>query len=166
MPHYFKLEGNALEAVRGLKDNLYARAQKELKLRKEGLVDRDLRPEDIGLSNPVWTFNVSSSSAWNTLVNAATIADNRFVGIYGVLIGVSGTAAVTQLRITRAGQKKRYWQIQDGNFREDATIYFDDPIIVDQNTTITIEGYATATDSTFRLTFLGMAVEKKGVLIQ
>ncbi|MCD6493900.1 MAG: hypothetical protein J7K36_08950 [Archaeoglobaceae archaeon] len=166
MAFYEKLEGPALEAYRTTLTKVRSKAMEELKLGPEEIVTRMLRPEDLGLSTPVWTFNISSSDAWNTIIDNATISDNRFVGIYGVLLGESGVSAVTQLKVTRAGEDVRYWQIQDINFLESPQIYFDDPVTVDQNTTITIKAYATATDSDWRCSFLGVVAEKKGLLVK
>ena len=165
MALYEKLAGPALEAYRKMAAKLFRKAMKELKLSRDQLTFRMLRPEDLGLSTPVWTFNISSANAWNTIIDT-TIADCRFVGIHGVLIGESGTSVVTQLKVTRMGEDVRYWQIQDVNFLESPVVYFDDPITVDQNTSITIKAYATATDSDWRCSFLGIVVEKRGLLVK
>jgi len=165
MAYYFKLEGPALAALTALTREVKKVAMTQLKVSEDEIVTRPLRPEDVGLSTPVWTFNISSANAWNTLISH-TIASDRFVGINGVLYQVSGTAVITQLRVTRAGQKKRYWQIQGVEYTENQTMFFDDPIIVEQNTPITVEGYATATSSAETLCFLGVVAERKGILIQ
>jgi len=164
MAYYEKLEGPALSAYRAMVNKLREKALRELKLGAEDIIIRQLRPEDLGLSTAASTFNISSTG-WNTIIDT-TIADNRFVGIHGVLIGESGTSVVTQLKVTRAGQDVRYWHIQDVNFLESPVIYFDDPVTVDQNTSITIKAYALATDSEWRCTFLGAVAEKRGLLVQ
>jgi hypothetical protein len=163
MAIYEKLEGPAMQAYREMYSNLKSRAVSQLKLPEEEVIMRALRPEDVGLSDPVFTFSVSSG--WNTIIDT-DIADSRFVGIHGILIGESGTSVVTQIKVTRMGQTKRYWHVQDVNFLESPVIYFDDPIIVDQNTKLTIEAYATGSDTDLRLTFLGAVAEKKGLLVQ
>ncbi|MCD6240466.1 hypothetical protein J7K27_02935 [Candidatus Bathyarchaeota archaeon] len=165
MAYYFKLEGPALAALTAVTKEIKRIATAQLKVSEDEIVTRPLRPEDLGLSNPVWTFNISSANAWNTLISH-TIPSDRFISINGILYQVSGTAVLTQLRITRAGQKKRYWQIQGAEYTENQTMFFDDPVIVEQNTPITIEGYATATSSDEKLCFLGVVAERKGILIQ
>jgi len=165
MGFYTTLEGPALEAYRQMVNTLLSKAMKELKLSRDQIVIRQLRPEDIGLTTAASTFNVASTG-WNTLIDNKTIADNRFVGIHGILIGESGTSVVSQLKVTRMGQDVRYWVIQDINFLESPVIYFDDPVTIDQNTTLTIKGYALATDGEWRCTFLGAVAEKKGLLVQ
>lgn len=163
MVYYEKLEGVALDAYRAMLSKLREKAMTELKLNYDQVVTRMLRPEDLGLSTPVWTFSVSSG--WNTIIDH-TIGDNRFVGIYGILLGESGTSVVTQLKVSRAGEDVRYWQIQDVNFLESPQIYFDDPVTIDQNTVLTIRAYATGTDTDWRCSFLGVVAEKKGLLVK
>jgi len=164
--YYEKLEGAALAAYRQTVATLVAKAQQELKLSRDQIVTRMLRPEDIGLPNAASTFNITSANAWNTIIDEATIGDSRFVSINGILLGESGTSVVTQLKITRSGEDVRYWQIQDVNFLESPIIWFDDPVTIDQNTTLTIKAWALATDSEWRCTFLGAVAEKKGLLVK
>lgn len=160
---YDKLEGFALEAYRDSIKKIVEKAESELKLSRENIVVRMLRPEDLGLSNPVWTFNVSSG--WNKIVDT-TIGDNRFITINGVMVAETGQCVATQLKITKAGKVVRYWHIQDINFLENPVVYFDDPITVDQNTNITIEAYCTGSDNDLRLILLGCVAERSGKLVR
>ena len=84
MAFYEKLEGAALDAYVQMVRKLRETAASELKLPEEELVFRPLRPEDLGLTTPEWTFNVASTATWNKIIDAKTIADNRFVGINGI----------------------------------------------------------------------------------
>jgi len=161
---YSEFAGAALDARNKLEAELIRRASRELNLPRSELTVRELRPEDLGLSNPEWTFSITGSQ-WNTLVNSNTIADNRFVGIYGVRYAQTGGQSVSQLKVTRAGKTVRYYHIQGVSYLENQTAYFDDPVSVDQNTTVTIEGYGTATASAEKLVLLGLVVEKKGLLV-
>ena len=165
MAYYLNLEGTALDAHKRMIDELTKKAVEQLRLPPDQLTVRMLRPQDLGLPNGASTFNVATANADNAIVSAQVIADNRFVGINGVLIGESGTSVVTQLRISRAGKDKRIWQIQDINFTESNIVWFDDPVIIEQNMPITINAYALATDAEWRATFLGAVVEKKGLLV-
>jgi len=165
MAYLFKLEGRALEAYNVMVAKLKEKAMRELKLPESEIVIRPLRPEDLGLSTPEWTFNVGSATAWNTEIDNTTIADNRFVGINGVLIEESGEMGCTQIKITRMGQDVRYWQIQGVNYLEDSCIFFDDPVTIDQNTTLTVKFYCRTADTDFQCCFLGAVAEKRGVLV-
>lgn len=160
---YANLAGVTLDAYQMMKDFLFNRAKSELKLSDQDVITRPLRPEDLGLSTAEWTFT-TSGTGWQTLVSAVTIADCAFIGINGVSYLQSGTQGITQLRITRAGSKTRYWQIQGINLQENPVVYADDPFTVDQNTTITIEGYVLST-GTEKLGLIGMVAEKRGLLI-
>lgn len=166
MAEYKKLEGAALNASEKMKGKLFSVASDQLKLGKPGLIDRVLRPEDLGLSTPEWTFNIANSAAWNTMVDNAVVADNRFIGINGIMYPKSTDQSVSQIKITSMGKTLKYWQVQGVNYTENLTKYFDDPLIVMQNTPIKIEGYGVSTGATEKIIFLGRVVEKVGVLVQ
>ena len=161
-----KLEGPALEAYRLAVNKAFERAMQELKLSKDQLIVRMLRPEDVDLSTPEWTFNLASADTWNTNMVNSTIVDGRYVVIAGIMVGESGAQASTQLRITSAGQKVRYWQPQNINYTQDNMMWFTDPIITGQNENLVIDIYATVTDSDHQLQLLGCVVERKGLLVQ
>lgn len=165
MSLYKELKGDALDAKNRLEEVLVAKASRELSLSRAELTVRELRPEDLGLTRE-WTFNIASTGATaNAIINAVTIADNRFIGVYGVRYGQTATQQVNQLEVSRAGRTVRYYQIQGTAYTEDATSYFDDPFTVDQNTVLTMNAYATATNATEKLILLGLVVEKKGLVV-
>jgi len=164
MGFYPELRGVTLQAYKEMMDSLKATAMKELKLGAKEIVTRALRPEDIGMPDPKWEFNIPTADAWNIMVDNKAIEDNRFVGINGIFYPVSATQAVNQIEIVKEGTTARYWHIQGINNLENATVYVDDPITIDQNTTITIRGYAVAA-STETICFLGGVAERRGLLI-
>lgn len=163
---YPKLEGLSLVAHEKAVDKLQMQAQKELRLESRFLVTRSLRPEDLGITG-YWYFNVTSTSGWHTMVNAATIAQNRFITIEGVMYPKSGTQLITQLEIKRAESTVRYWTIQGVNFLENCLLFFDDPLTLGQNQPITIKGYnpSTTTNSAEEVVFIGSVVEKRGITV-
>ena len=166
---YPKLEGVPLDAHRATVQKLTERAMKELKLGKEGIVKRALRPEDLGLIGR-WGFVVTSTSSFHTMVNAATIANTKFISLEGVSYPKSSAQLITQLKIDRAGSIVRYWHIQGVNFLQDNMIFFDDPVTIDQNQAITISGYNPTTStnaaaSPEEVILIGTVVEKKGLTI-
>lgn len=173
MAWYPELKGPALDAYRQMVANLYARAQKELGLSPDDLVIRDLRPEDIGASSA--DFRVGTANAdWATLIDNKTIGDNRFVGIYGVVLadtggtdafGLPNEPPISQIRITRKGSMARYWNVKPVWAFQSKVGYTDDPVTVDQNTTITVEAWSRTASSLEGFTLLGVVVEKKGLLI-
>lgn len=167
MAFYQELKGVALDAYNKMVSVLMSKAGKELSLGKPDLILRSLRPEDIvPTTTGCWCFAPTTTLGWNTLINANTIADNRFVGINGVS---DGTAAplLSQVRITRAASVAVIWNIQELQTNVDNRMYVDDPFTIDQNTSLTIEAWncTTTTASCYNLVFLGAVVEKRGLLV-
>lgn len=171
MAWYPTLEGPALDAYRKMVSSLVAKASTELNLGMDELVVRDLRPEDIGASSADFYWGLDAA-AWSTPISAQTIADNRFVGINGVALfgyrdqtSVGGSAVVSQIRVTRKGSVARYWVTKPVNSFENKVGYCDDPVTVDQNTTITVELWSRLAATVSNFTLLGAVVEKRGILI-
>ncbi|MCD6138673.1 MAG: hypothetical protein J7J91_08955 [Deltaproteobacteria bacterium] len=177
MAWYPELKGPALDAYRKMVKMLKERAMRELNLSESEIVVRDLRPADLGQDSSTPDYNVGLTAlTWTPIVNNVTISDNRFIGINGFMIKHSSTAGagsvevdvpvVEQIRITRKGTTARYWQVKQIGYFENNVGYCDDPVTVDQNTTITIEGLArTASSLAGKFDILGVVVEKKGILV-
>jgi len=173
MAWYPKLEGPALEAYKRMVDTLRTRAMKELNLSADDIVLRDLRPEDIGASSA--DFYVGTKAAdWYSIIDSQTISDGRFVGINGVVLadtggtdafGLANEPPISQIKITRKGSVTRYWNVKPVWAFEGKVGYCDDPITVDQNTTITVEVWARSASSLEGFTLLGAVAEKRGILI-
>ena len=166
---YPKLSGLSLEAHQKSLTKLRELAKTELNLKDDGLVSRDIRPEDFGLTGR-WAFALTTTSSWITLVNAATVPDNRFISIEGIAYPKNDSQLITQLEVTRAESIVRYWTIQGANLMEDVILYFDRPVTIGQNQPITIKGYnpttsTNATGSPEEIVFIGSIVEKKGLVI-
>jgi len=180
MAIYKTLEGPALDAYRRLVSDLKSRAQTQLNLPESEIVIRNLLPSDLGANASTPDYNVGLSAlTWTPIVNAQQIANGRFVGIYGFVVRNAGTGvtgvgnnllpyapAVEQIRITREGTTARYWNVKEIPQWEDQTGYVDDPVSVDQNTSITIEGLArTASSIATTFNIIGVVAEKRGLLI-
>lgn len=159
---YPRLEGPAREAYDRMIKDLMKKATRTIP--EKMLVTRAIRATDVGLSNPQWTFNLTSTATWNTLIDNALIEDNTFVGICGVFYPMVTAQAVTELKIKRGGADVAYWDIQGVNHLEDARIYVDDPIIIEQNTRLTVQGY-TISASTEAITLIGTVVQRRGILV-
>lgn len=167
---YPELVGDALDAYNQTKNKLIKKAAKELlgidwepgmPIPGE-LVVRPLRPEDLGLSNPYWQFNMSSTG-WNTMIST-TIADNRFIGIYGIY-NAEDAGEIEEIKINREGTDARYWPVANIRYYEEKVGYADDPITLGQNTSVTVSGYAASASTLTEFAFRGLVVEKKGLLI-
>lgn len=161
---YKELSGSALDAYNKMVTKLKDRASKELGLPLGELVVRPLRPEDIGLPNPAWSLNCTDADDWNTVIDGQTIADTRFVGISGVF-HAEGAGEATQVKITRESSDVRYWDVTNIRNWDNNTGYADDPVTVDQNTTLSVQIYCTTASTLVNFGFLGAVCEKKGILI-
>ena len=140
---------------------LWGKATSQLNMPAENLIHRSLRPEDVGYANPVFT-STQASTGFQNLVNTFTIVDTRFVGINGVNYN---TTNVGTLKIDREGKTARIWSIQQIMDSEDKIAYADDPITIEQNTLLTIQGYIIASSDSTKVTLIGRVVEPRGLLV-
>ena len=163
---FYNLEGEALDAYNKKVEETVAKAMRELGLSRDQVIVRPLRAEDIGFAAPEFLKTVTATYAWNNIVNTVTIADNRFVIINGVNRGFGqGTTNVfSQLRLTKSGKTARIWNIQGVEDLASNTVYWTDPVEINQNNQLTIEGYAVRA-TTDKLVMLGAVVEKRGLVI-
>ena len=166
MTQYHELKGVPLDAYNKCCNEILRRAQEQLGLPREEIILRDLISDDLGKTGK-WWFAVTGTSGWNTLVNTYTVADNRFICISGIFNEESTAAVVHTIRITRAGSVARWWNVQRVGMQDDQELHVDDPIIVDQNQAITVEGYnaLTTTATTEEIGFIGCVAEKRGLVI-
>jgi hypothetical protein len=168
---YPKLKGPALEAYRQMVSKLKQKAVQELGLPESEIIIRQLRPDDLGGKASLSTqdFNFGRASAgWDTIVNGQTIADNRFIGVNGFFFTGTHTGEATgcsQIKVTKMGAVTRYWNVGPVEFWEDKIGYFDDPVVVDQNTTVTVETWTRDSGSQFNWGLVGAVAEKRGLLI-
>ena len=165
MTQYHELKGTPLDAYNRCCNEILSRAQMQLGVPREEIILRDLRSDDLGVTGK-WSFTVTSTCGWNNLINTQTIADNRFICISGIFTEESAPV-VHSIKITRAGSVARWWNVQRVGLQDDNELHIDDPIIVDQNTTVTIEGYngLTTTAVHEQIGFIGCVAEKRGLVI-
>lgn len=169
MAFYPEIKGVALDAYNKMVQKLVRKAETELNLRYgDGLILRDLRPEDIGTKvsdrEPEWSYSPNTTTDWNTIVDATTIDDNRYIGISGVWHS-EAVDEVTQLRITKEGSISRVWDLLPIIQFKHQVGYVDDPITINQNTSLTIEAWARTASTTTGFGFIGAVVEKRGLLV-
>jgi len=166
MTFYTELNGNALLGWKQGHDKISAKAAGELGLTADGLIVRQLRPEDLGSTYPWWQMNQVATNTWTIFVGASTytVADNRFCYVGGVYFnGASGT--LHQVRVTREQSTTRYWVVSPIRGFVSKTGWADDGWTVDQNTIITIEGICSSVSTLTDFDFVGLTAEKRGLLI-
>lgn len=164
---FIELKGAALDAYNELHTNLNERARRELGLSGADILSRSMIPTDVGLTNPFWTFSITGTSGWQTLIATQVISDNRFVGINGVSYD-EGTPLFGDLEISRGGSDAKRWNVQNLPMVDDgATRHTDKPVTIGQNETLNIRGYngTTSTNPSEVLILNGITVERKGLLL-
>lgn len=174
MTFYHDLKGTPLDARNKCCTEILRRAQEQLGLPREEIILRPLRPEDIGWNTadqkPKFRVQLTNTYTWNALVTTYPIEDNRFVCITGVFTEEDSPTRIHQIKITRAGSDARYWQVQRVALQDNKEMHVDDPIIIDQNTQLTITGYngmltTTGTNTWEEFGLIGCVAEKRGMLI-
>jgi len=161
---YPQLIGGALEAWRQTRKVLLAKARAELGLADKDLVVRLLTPDDLGqTATDQWKFSKASTGVGD-MVTSTTIADNQFVSING--ISLPSSSPLNQLNITRRGRLARRWNIQYCSQQDDRTMFFSDPITIDQNQSFSITAdTGSSTLSNTEIIFHGLVVEKDGLKV-
>ncbi len=165
MGFYPKFEGVPVTAYNKMKKELKRRAM-QAGLAESDIVIRSLRPEDLELTTPQWTFTLSSTVGYVLMIATVSIDDLRWVGINGICY-TNAAPAVNQLKIVRAGSDARVWNIQEAQHNENDSIWADDPVIVNQNETLAVYQYCSAatTQSAELIVFYGLVAEKRGIVV-
>jgi len=156
------LKGYSLQAVQKALDMISDKARTTL---GGDFELRDMRPQDLTFTNATFSFSLTATSSYHTIVNNGTIGNNRWIAIYGVRTNETAEL-ITGLKITSGGALKMDRNIEWVSGTQDKSLYFD-PVIVEQNTLVKIEGYnkGTTTDTGYVLAFLGIVAEKKGQVL-
>ncbi len=174
MTFFHELKGLPLDAYNKCCNEILRRAQEQLGLPREEIILRSLRPEDVGWNplgvKPKFRVDIKTTLGWNNLVATYTIVDNRFVCISGVFTEESTDVRIHQIKINRAGSDARIWNVQRVAVQDDKQMHVDDPIIIDQNTQLTITGYnglltTNGSNTWEEFGFIGCVAEKRGMII-
>jgi len=137
-------------------------ASRELGVAREQLVVRDADPkEDFGLTNSVWSVDLATANAYNTAVDT-TVADNRFIAIYGVN---RASDNFTLVKFTSGAKVLDIWNVENVYGLENPIKVVKSPIILRQNTPIKIELYASTTGAA-RPLFFAKVAEVKGKVVE
>lgn len=161
---YPELKGVALKAQNDMIMDLKEKSTSELGLTGKELIVRPLKALDLKLSTNIWHFTPSTSNSWNTVINAQTIDDNKFIGINGIFNGESASE-VTQIKITRKGSDARIWNVTPIINYQNKIGYCDDPVTLDQNTSLTMQFYVRTASTINLLGFIGAVAETRGLTI-
>jgi len=166
MPKLGTLSVTELEDIKAIQakidEVLLDMASKELGVSVDELVVRDLMPSDLGFTNEDWSVTPSTANAYNDFTST-TVADNRFIAIYGVA-GVDADN-VTAIKFTSGAKTLDIWSLQEIQALQNKFKAAKRPIILRQNTQIDIDIYTTSTDAV-TIPFLGRVCEVKGRVVE
>lgn len=149
--------------------------QETVRVAEEGLrgadvTVRDMLPSDLGETNEIWADQTgTTANAWeNTHIASQSIANERFVGVYG-LVNTSQDSRVVALRFTIGSALRAQWSLfpldTDDQRIETRTGIALSPWVVKQNQQLTIEQYISGTPvriGSTHIAYLGVTVEKVG----
>ena len=159
-----EIRGGVIQAIINI-------AVAELHLPESELVVRDIRAkDDLALYSKGADADVEDwACVTGTTINAyetmttGTMADQRWVGLYGVKI--SEGCAVTALRIATGGAQRAIWQIQSLGLQDDWVGLSMAAVIIPQNVLYTIDRWVRQASSSAFVLLKGVVVEPRGKLI-
>ncbi len=151
-----------------LKSAVDAAAEAE---RRDSLTSRALLATDLGETNNLWGGQTGSSgNTWeNSIIASQAIADDTWIGIYG-LIDTSAGPFISAIRWDVGAGKRSQWSVDDyftDDERQEArTAFALSPIVITKRQSVTIEFYVRGTGGTnksVQIAYMGWVVEKGGV---
>lgn len=162
---YPDFKGYALDAYNKTVAVLKQRAMTQLKLGPNEIIVRPALGSDMGFTKTYFDATALAVTAWTTMVSNVAIGTGRYVGIYGIYAQPAAVSEFTQVKIVRAGSDARYWDTQALQNFQNKTAWADDPVTLDQNTTVSISAYARTANTITDYAFLGVVVEKRGLVV-
>ncbi|MBW2559622.1 MAG: hypothetical protein JRE40_02080 [Deltaproteobacteria bacterium] len=184
-----ELAPGAVAAIRNEVVNfLLAKASSELKMGRDLLIARDLRPQSdldwgsdattglakTALTTDIWNLTSDDSlSGYLPLITSAStvMADQRYVGIFGLrdtrMALATPIAQVTSLWKFDVGHSvKAIWDLSKCNaYKSMICGVSPSAIIIPQNTYFQIYGYSIATNTAHYVLLEGVVVEPRGKVI-
>jgi len=164
--------GQAAKIKSDFVTNLVNRVANELTKSPTDLVVRDIRAaSDIALYSAGVAIAVedwacitggTTANAYETMATG-TIADTRWIGIYGVKI--NGSCSCTALRFTVGGSERIIWQLQALREDDDYTGLSVAGVVIPQNTPYTISRWVRVLSSSAFIVLKGVVVESRGLVI-
>jgi len=130
-------------------------------------VVRNILPKtDLGLTNEVWSWTLSSANNYNAVISNLDLQKKKVIGFVGVYYP-SSNPLVSIVKFTAGTgdtKIKDYWNIEHVSALEKPFALSDNFIIYDYDNVVNIYFYAKAT-GTDNLVLLGRVAEPSGVLL-
>lgn len=159
--------GQAAAIRNGAVEAVKIEASKVLNLPLEKLVVRDIQPSvDVGYTYSTWDEKTGTATAAYETMTTGTMADQRFVGIYGVKDD-SEDVNVTQLRIKVGNSIKAIWHLENlYSVNDGPRIGFAPSVVmIPQNMPYTIERFVYVASASAQIKLKGFVVEPYGKVL-
>ena len=158
--------GGASSIRNGVMRSLLGQASKDLPMIEEKLVVRDIRPlSDLDYTIESWGEVTGATANTYETMSTGTLADRRFLAIYGVKLSKESMGSCSAIRITIGGSLKAIWVTEGLSKIDDYIGFCPSGIIIPQNTIYTIERYVIMTTSPFNCILKGLIVEPRGKVV-
>lgn len=157
-------EGQAASIRNAVIQKLVSMATSQLAVPAEKLVVRDIRADsDMGYTYEDWRETTGATADAYETMDTGTMGDERWVGIYGVM--VSGDMSCSALKFNIGGADRTIWQLQCLKESDDFVGLCPSAAIIPPNTPYTISRYVRSASSTFHCVLRGVVVEPRGLVV-
>ena len=185
-----ELPPGSLGAIRRqVTENLLTLASQQMKMSRDNLVARDIRPQsdldwgsgaaaaeftDSEVTTEIWniTTDTAATGYCKMITSASTVmADQRWIAIYGLrdmksCFATMVTQAMTLFKITVGNSTKAIWDTSKLLcYVKNPIGICPSPIIIPQNTQFQFEGYILNTSTVCWVSLEGVVVEPRGKVI-
>ena len=163
---YPQFEGDAEAAAKAGRRELLRRATE--KLGADEVILHDLRPEDLGAASSAGYGTVNLTTA-NSFVDVITsggnvIANNRWIVLYG-FANNEAVREIDLVRINRGQSTARKWNVRSLQYWMDNAGWSNQPVIVNDNTNVTLALMATTVSTVADFAFLGEVADRRGAAV-
>ena len=147
-------------------DGVLAIVMKELKMPLTQLVVRDISPDnDLDWSTEDWFENTGSTTGDYETMTTGTMADQRWVVIFGVKDDPTSPGNCSALKFNIGGSNRAIWQLQHLNELDGLVGFSPNPVVIPPNAPYTISRYVLRASVASHLVLKGVTIEPRGKLI-
>lgn len=155
-------EGDAYNTYNEMLSKMRIRAMTEMGLNDNTTIVRQLRPQDLNITNPEWYLTGFSTSL--ATLTSGTITKGRIVGICAIFNGES-VGECTQLKFNVKSADVAIWDTDCVASFKHKVGFADEAIIIGENEVFTISGAARSAGTTNLVGFLGACIERRGLTV-
>lgn len=159
--------GQAAAIRNGAIKAVLTQAAREMRLSPEKLLVRDIQPSvDLDYSSATWHEKTSSSTGAYETMSTGTLADRRYIGIYGIMDD-SESINVSKIKINVGGSDKAIWFLENlYSINGGPRIGFSPSVVlIPQRKLYTISRYVLYASSPAHIVLKGFVVEAYGRLL-